>query len=653
MASLSGMEGTELVTLIVVGVVLVIGVVSFFAGRIGVAAPLALTLVGVGVGAIPAVPHVDVEPDIVLTVVLPPLLYAAARQVPFVDFRRNLRVIGFLAIGLVIVSAVVVGIAVHLAWVAVPLALAIALGAVVSPPDAVAATSLGKRLGLPPRIVTILEGEGLVNDATALVLLSTMLAIVTRSTPSPNGWLIALSFAWAVIGAVLIGGVLGVAVVALRRRIGDPVLDAAISLVVPFVAYLAGEYAGSSGVVAVVVAGIIVGNQGAYRIRASFRLTESGTWRIVTLIVENAVFLFMGFQLWPVIGKVAESGELIGTLAVAGLVIVLLVGIRFASMPLLLWTIRRRYRRRAEQAEKTNERFGNLTQQDFENRAVTFQQLGIKRSPVKSLARGLRARAGIVTEKDRQARDRITTQLAELEKNPPAEVPQLDEKARTRFSRTFENFRRRLDQQNNDLTAERDQALGWRDGVILGLSGMRGVVTVAAVQTIPADERMRDSLILVAFAVAIVTLVAQGLLLPPVVRRLRPAGDVAVDDRSELYELRKLLTGAGDEAVARAVAEADRSGRPVKPGVEDEVTAQGQTWLSRLQTWAEVDLTDRENQVAQFQRLRRIQLDAERTALRDAYERGAFSSEAIDTMRGALDSDEIGIDAIDEQLGDP
>src|ERR1700712_5184089 len=119
------MESTELVTLVVIAVVLVIGVVSFFASRIGVAAPLALTVVGVGVGAIPAIPHFDVEPSLVLTVILPPLLYAAARQVPFVDFRRNLRVIGFLAIVLVVVSAVLVGVLVALIW-AIPIALAIA-----------------------------------------------------------------------------------------------------------------------------------------------------------------------------------------------------------------------------------------------------------------------------------------------------------------------------------------------------------------------------------------------------------------------------------------------------------------------------------------------------------------------------------------------
>jgi NhaP-type Na+/H+ or K+/H+ antiporter len=643
------MESTQLVTLVVVAVVLVIGVVSFFAGRIGVAAPLALTVVGVVAGAIPAVPHFEVEPSIVLTVILPPLLYAAARQVPFVDFRRNLRVIGFLAIVLVVVSAVLVGLLVHLLWVTVPISLAIALGAVVAPPDAVAATSLGRRLGLPPRIVTILEGEGLVNDATALVLLSTVLAIVTTSVQSPTGWMIALTFLWAVVGAVLIGGILGAVAVALRRRITEPVLDAAISLVIPFVAYLAGEFAHSSGVVAVVVAGILVGNQGAYRIRASFRLAESGTWRIVTLLLENAVFLFMGFQLWPIVAEVASGHELFGTLGVAGLVIVLLVGIRFAAMPPLLWTIRRRYRKQAARADQTQGRFDNVTEEDFQQRAASFRQLGIKQSSLRSFTRGIRARFGIVTKNDKAARDRVVARLAELEKNPPPVPVEIDDTTRARFSQTFQNFRKRLDQQNNDLTAERDQALGWRDGVILGLSGMRGVVTVAAVQTIPDHQPMRESLVLVAFAVAIVTLVVQGLLLPPVVRRLRPADDAPGGERTEVYELRKLMKDAGDSAVAAAVVDAEASGVPVRPGVLEEVNVQGETWLGRLEIWANADLTDPENQVAQFQQLRRVQLVAERAALRDAYERGAFSSEAIDVLRAALDSEEISIDAVDSR----
>jgi NhaP-type Na+/H+ or K+/H+ antiporter len=643
------MDSTQLVTLIVVGVVLVIGLVSFFAGRIGVAAPLALTVVGVGVGVIPAVPHFEIQPDVVLTVILPPLLYAAARQVPFVDFRRNLRVIGFLAIALVVVSAVLVGVAVHLLWATVPIALAIALGAVVAPPDAVAATSLGRRLGLPPRIVTILEGAGLVNDATALVLLATMLAIVNPGVQSPDGWMIALSFLWAVVGAVIIGGILGVASVALRHRITDPVLDAALSLVVPFVAYLAGEFTHSSGVVAVVVAGIVVGNQGAYRIRASFRLAESGTWRIVTLLVENAVFLFMGFQLWPVVAEVADHGQLPGTLGVAGIVIVLLVGIRFAAMPPLLWTIRSRYRKRAARADETKGRFDNVTEEDFQKRAVNFQQLGIKRSPVRSLTRGVRASLGIVTKKDKAARTQIVARLAELEKNPPPEPVEIDDTTRARFSQAFQNFRKRMDQQNNDLTAERDQALGWRDGVILGLSGMRGVVTVVAVQTIPEHgQPMRESLVLVAFTVAIVTLVVQGLLLPPVVRRLRPADDAPGSERAEVYELRKTMKDAADSAVTAAVDSAAASGSVVPPRVLDELNSIADSWLGRLEVWANTDLSDPGNEVAQFQRLRRVRLDAERDVLRDAYERGAYSTEAIDVLRAALDSEEISLDTVDD-----
>lgn len=645
------MEGIQLITLVVVSVILVIGVVSFFAGRIGVAAPLALTVVGVVVGAIPAVPHIEIEPDIVLTVLLPPLLYAAARQVPFVDFRRNLRVIGFLAIVLVVVSAVLVGVAVHLVWVTVPLALAIALGAVVAPPDAVAATSLGKRLGLPPRIVTILEGEGLVNDATALVLLSTMLAIVDTTAQSPDGPMIALSFLWAIVGAVVIGGALGVAAVALRQRISDGVLDAAISLVLPFVAYLAGELVHSSGVVAVVVAGILVGNQGAYRIRASFRLAESGTWRIVTLLLENAVFLFMGFQLWPIVGDVAGGGDLPGTLAVAGMVIVILVGVRFASMPLLLWSIRRVLRRRSEQAERVGERFAGVSEEDFQKRAAQMRQLGIRQSPVRSLTRQIRARTGIVTKKDRRERDRIAAQLAQLDADSAPTTVELDEKSRTRFSRVFENFRRRMEQQSNDLTAERDQSLSWRDGVILGLSGMRGVVTVAAVQTIPAGQPMRESLVLVAFAVAILTLVVQGLLLPPVVRRLRPAADAPGGDRDEVLRLRRAMKESGDAAVAEAVARAERAGTPIRQGVVDEAGAQTELWVGRLEIWADADLADPQNDVVQYQRLRRVQVAAERSALRDAYERGAYSSETIEIMRTALDSEELSLDAVDGRIG--
>src|SRR5690606_19988283 len=129
---------------------------------------------------IPGVPDIAVPPEVFLTIILPPLLYTAALRLPAVDFRRNLRVIGYLSVLLVAASAVAVALLLQSLWPVIGFAAALALGAVVAPPDAVAATALGKRLGLPPRVVTILEGEGLINDATALVLLSAAVAAVAR-----------------------------------------------------------------------------------------------------------------------------------------------------------------------------------------------------------------------------------------------------------------------------------------------------------------------------------------------------------------------------------------------------------------------------------------------------------------------------------------
>lgn len=260
-----------------------------------------------------------------------------------VDFRRNLRVIMLLAVVLVVVSALIVGFVLHAVVPAVTLSLAIAVGAVVAPPAASSAISLSKRLGLPPRIVTILEGEGLVNDATALVLLSTALAVATGTTrfsgPAAVG-----AFFGAVIGALVVGLVVGWVTVMLRAKMHDPVLDTAIAMVVPFGAYLLAEELHSSGVVAVVVAGMVVGNLGKFRIAPAFRATETATWSTCSRILENGVFLLMGLALPPVIWTV-HTGELSlsRTVLVGLLVTVLLVATRFAFMPLLLLSIRGRY----------------------------------------------------------------------------------------------------------------------------------------------------------------------------------------------------------------------------------------------------------------------------------------------------------------------
>jgi len=638
-------EQIELVALVVVGVVLLIGVVAFLSSRIGVAAPLVLTVVGIGIGAIPAVPDIELEPELFLTLVLPPLLYAAARQVPFTDFRRNLRVIAVLAVGLVAVSAVAVGVLVHLLWAAIPLALAIALGAVVAPPDAVAATSLGKRLGLPPRIVTILEGEGLINDATALVLLATALAVATGGAEI-TGWGVALTFLWAVVGAVIAGVAIGWVATRARARLANGVLDMALALVVPFAAFLVAELVGASGVVAVVVAGILVGNDGAFRIPARFRQTEGATWRTFTMLVENAVFLLMGLELWPVVGEVVDDGTLGPVLALAGLVIVLLVALRFAAMPPLLAWIRRRLRSHAAYAERVNARFGDLSEEDFAERAQRMQQLGLRPSRTRTATRRLRAKLPFVRRRDAEERARISAQLEALEGEP---VPELDPRARQRVADRFRSWRRRLDQQNNDLTAERDQALGWRDGVILGLAGMRGVVTVVAVQTIPRDAEGRDALVLIAFLVAIVTLVVQGLVLPLVVRALRPRAEDAGLDRAESLALRHALATVGDAAVASRVEEL---GSSLAPEVADEVRSWSERRVARMEAWAEAELADPDNPVAQYLALRRLELDAQRAELRRLRSLGAYSSEAIARMRAALDSDELELDTLAGNSGE-
>jgi len=174
--------------------VLIIVTVSLFAPRLGVAAPILLVLVGIGCSLVPGAPQVLLDPEWILMIILPPILYAAAVNVPLTDFRRDLGTISSLSVFLVIASAVGSGLLIWWLLPDISFAAAVALGAVISPPDAVAATSIGKRLGLPPRLVTILEGEGLVNDATALVLLRTAIAATAGSV---TFWGVAGDFAYA------------------------------------------------------------------------------------------------------------------------------------------------------------------------------------------------------------------------------------------------------------------------------------------------------------------------------------------------------------------------------------------------------------------------------------------------------------------------
>ena len=255
-------------------------------------APLLLTAVGVGGSFLPFVPQLRLDPELVLVGLLPPLLYATAIRSSLIDFKANRRAIGMLSVGLVAFTALGVGL---LTWwlLPVPLAAALAFGAVVAPPDAVAASAVARRIGLPRRVVTILEGESLLNDATALVALSTAIAALTGAV-SFGG--VSLDFLRATVGGTVVGLAVALLIGAVRNRVTDAVLDTSLSIMAPFAAYLPAEAIHGSGVVAVVVAGLVLAHRASHQQNASSRLSERLNWSTISFLLENTVFLLIGLQ---------------------------------------------------------------------------------------------------------------------------------------------------------------------------------------------------------------------------------------------------------------------------------------------------------------------------------------------------------------------
>jgi Na+/H+ antiporter len=309
--------------------------VTAIAERLDIPAPLVLVVAGIGASYLPWLPEVHLEAEVVLLGLLPPLLYAVAIQTSLVDFNANRRPILLLSVGLVLFTTAGVGVLVHallpgLGWPA-----AFAIGAVVAPPDAVAATAVGRRIGLPRRIVTILEGESLLNDATALVALRTAIAAAGAGVTAVE---VGLDFARAAGGGVLIGAAFYVVVAWLRRRVTDPLMDVAISLVVPFATYLAAEKAHASGVIAVVVAGLLLGHKAPIIQSAQSRIAERTNWRTIAFILENAVFLLIGLQAEWILADVEGSGlSTARIVAVCALTLVAVIVLR------LIWVFPARY----------------------------------------------------------------------------------------------------------------------------------------------------------------------------------------------------------------------------------------------------------------------------------------------------------------------
>jgi Na+/H+ antiporter len=287
-----------------VALVVVVLAGTALADRLGVPAPLLLIAVGIVGTYLPFVPEVHLEHDIVLLGLLPPLLYAAAIQTSLVDFNANRRPILFLSVGLVAFTAFGVGALVHFIVPSISWPIAIAIGAVVAPPDAVAATAIARRIGLPRRVVTILEGESLLNDATALVALRTAIAAASVGVQALE---VGLDFLWASAGGAALGFVVFVIVAKLRKLVTDPLMDTAISLVTPFAAYLLAEELHSSGVISVVVAGLLLGHKAPIIQTAQSRIAERINWRTIAFLLENLVFLLIGLQARWILEGVADS----------------------------------------------------------------------------------------------------------------------------------------------------------------------------------------------------------------------------------------------------------------------------------------------------------------------------------------------------------
>jgi monovalent cation/hydrogen antiporter len=432
-------------------------VLQLLADRTRLPAAALLTAAGLVYALLPG-PNLTLDPHVILTLVIPPLIYSAALNASLLGIRKNLRVVISLSIGLVLATALLVGVGLNLAVPGVGLAAGIALGAAVSPTDPVAALAVGSRVGLPARLITIIEGEGLLNDATALTTLTVAVTAATSGGFSLGDAV--LRFVLAAAGGLVAGIVVGVAVRLVRSVLNDPVLVNCVSLVTPFAAYLLGEEAHVSGVLAVAVAGLMVGHDTPRYTSGASRLQVSAVWRLADFLLEGFVFLLIGQQIGPVVRGLRAYPA--STVAVA---VAVTVGVVLLLRPLWL---------------------------------VTTQHL----------PGALRMRLGSGTQ------------------------------------------------------ARPDRALSGREITMLSWAGTRGVISLAAVFTLPLTVDSgrpfpdRDLLLFCTFVVVVVTLVGQGVTFGPIARALGVHADPA-DATALRNEARAAAAQAGLDRLDQLAADPD------------------------------------------------------------------------------------------------
>jgi monovalent cation/hydrogen antiporter len=348
----------EQAELTIVALLVAVVVLSAAARALSVPYPIAMVLGGVALGLTHGLPDVQLDPDLVLLIFLPPLLYLSAFFASLRDLRANLRVISMLSIGLVLATMVVVAVVAHafvdhLSWPA-----CFTLGAIVGPTDALAATEISRRLGVPRRLVSVLEGESLVNDATALVAYKIAIGAAGGAAFSllDAGW----DFLWKASGGIAIGLAVGWVIAEIRRRLDDPQLENSIGLLTAYAAYVPADRLGCSAVLAAVTVGCFVGWRAPEIASPSTRLQGFGMWGLLQFLVNAFLFILVGLQLPHILSALGPYStlELVGyAAAVSGAVILT----RLAWGHTTVWIVRALDRRESQRARRANWRFRTVS----------------------------------------------------------------------------------------------------------------------------------------------------------------------------------------------------------------------------------------------------------------------------------------------------
>lgn len=601
---------------------LIIVASQFIAPKVGVASPLILLGVGLAIGFLPQVGAIEIAPHIILEIVLPPLLFSAAVRMPTMDFRREMQAVAMLAIPLVFISSFAIGFLINWMVPQISLAWGVALGAVLSPTDAVAVT-IAKRSGVSHRIITVLEGEGLFNDATSLVLLA---AAMNAGLAADNGALNPALLTGRVLVAlgiaIVVGLIVGEVGVRIRSIIKDSSTDTVFSFAMPFIASIPAEHVGGSGLVAAVVAGLVVSGRRAGMISAQNRRFSQQNWSTMTLMLESGIFLAMGLQAFGIIEDTDGDGGGLARAAVIAVIagsLIMLIRALFIALMLTWLDHRSKHRKRRYEAEA-----GRL--EAFEHRM---------------------AQACVVDSEVLACRNLSEEQWI---------------KTMARWRRRLKIAERQHAVRRSDIDYFEKEPLGPREASVIIWSGMRGAITLAAAQTISSAAPMRSFLLTIALFIASGALVIQGLSLPWLIRLIKPkmaSTDISEEEREELRQV--MSSALVDTALAQAIKEVDAQ-TLLSAGVSRTLSRLGnvvdlQSSPSLGTSSEPLPGTDGENEATPVEmseeeversftrdQIRELALEAihaQRDALLQARDEGIFSSSALEGALARLDNEEI------------